>query len=73
MTELEIDMNMRIGEWSILQESGRELTPCYGPGYTGLSNLGNRWEVKEGGEGEGGRGTGGGRKEQLIEEVSLSL
>ena len=50
MTELEIDMNMRIGEWSILQESGRELTPCYGPGYTGLSNLGNRWEVREGGE-----------------------
>lgn len=41
MTELEIDMNMRIGEWSIIQESGRELTPCYGPGYTGLSNLGN--------------------------------
>ena len=50
MTELEIDMNMRIGEWSILQESGRELTPCYGPGYTGLSNLGNRWGVREGGE-----------------------
>jgi len=41
MTELEIDMNMRIGEWSIIQESGKELTPCYGPGYTGLSNLGN--------------------------------
>ena len=41
MTELEIDMNMRIGEWSIIQESGRELVPCYGPGYTGLVNLGN--------------------------------
>ena len=54
MTELEIDMNMRIGEWSILQESGRELTPCYGPGYTGLGNLGNRWGVREGGR-EGGR------------------
>ena len=63
MTELEIDMNMRIGEWSILQESGRELTPCYGPGYTGLSNLGNRWGVREGGRGEkrsgGGKGEGG--------------
>ena len=43
MTELEIDMNMKIGEWSIIQESGKELTLCYGPGYTGLSNLGNRW------------------------------
>ena len=41
MTELEIDMNMRIGEWSIIQESGKELVPCYGPGYTGLVNLGN--------------------------------
>ena len=41
MTELEIDMNMRIGEWSIIQESGKELVPCYGSGYTGLVNLGN--------------------------------
>lgn len=41
MTELEIDMNMRIGEWSIIQESGKELVPCHGPGYTGLVNLGN--------------------------------
>ena len=41
MTELEIDMNMRIGEWSIIQESGKELVPCYGPSYTGLVNLGN--------------------------------
>ena len=73
MTELEIDMNMRIGEWSILQESGRELTPCYGPGYTGLSNLGNRWGVRERGERKGGdrvvagrgekRGRKGGRRE----------
>ena len=41
MTELEIDMNMRIGEWSIIQESGKQLVPCYGPGNTGLANLGN--------------------------------
>ena len=41
MTELEIDMNMRIGEWSIIQESGKELVPCSGPGYTGIHNLGN--------------------------------
>lgn len=43
MTELEIDMNMKIGEWSVIQESGKELELVYGPGYTGLSNLGNRW------------------------------
>lgn len=41
MTELEIDMNMRIGEWSIIQESGKQLVPCYGAGYTGMTNLGN--------------------------------
>ncbi len=41
MTELEIDMNMRIGEWSIIQESGKTLVPRYGPGYTGMRNLDN--------------------------------
>lgn len=41
VTEMEIDMNMRIGEWSIIQESGKQLVPCYGAGYTGLTNLGN--------------------------------
>lgn len=41
MTELEIDMNMKIGEWSVIQESGKELELAYGPGYTGMSNLGN--------------------------------
>lgn len=42
MTELEIDMNMKIGEWSVIQESGKELELIYGSGYTGMSNLGNR-------------------------------
>ena len=42
MTELEIDMNMKIGEWSIIQESGKELQLVYGTGLTGMSNLGNR-------------------------------
>ena len=42
MTELEIDMNMKIGEWSIIQESGKELQLVYGAGLTGMSNLGNR-------------------------------
>lgn len=41
MTELEIDINMRIGEWSLIQESGQRLKLLYGSGYTGLQNLGN--------------------------------
>ncbi|XP_074015224.1 ubiquitin carboxyl-terminal hydrolase 5 isoform X5 [Numenius arquata] len=41
MTELEIDMNQRIGEWELIQESGVQLKPLYGPGYTGIRNLGN--------------------------------
>ncbi|XP_075699067.1 ubiquitin carboxyl-terminal hydrolase 5 isoform X2 [Rhinoderma darwinii] len=41
MTELEIDMNQRIGEWELIQESGVQLQPLYGPGYTGICNLGN--------------------------------
>ncbi|CAH2322664.1 ubiquitin carboxyl-terminal hydrolase 5 isoform X1 [Pelobates cultripes] len=41
MTELEIDMNQRIGEWELIQESGVQLQPLYGHGYTGIRNLGN--------------------------------
>lgn len=41
MTELEIDMNQRIGEWEVIQESGVPLKPLFGPGYTGIRNLGN--------------------------------
>jgi len=41
MVELEIDMNQRIGEWAILTESGSKLVPVFGPGNTGLHNLGN--------------------------------
>ncbi|XP_076451842.1 ubiquitin carboxyl-terminal hydrolase 5-like [Babylonia areolata] len=41
MVELEIDLNQRIGEWDVIQESGSKLTPLYGPGYTGMRNLGN--------------------------------
>ncbi|XP_075468738.1 ubiquitin carboxyl-terminal hydrolase 5 isoform X3 [Ascaphus truei] len=41
MTELEIDMNQRIGEWELIQESGVQLKPLYGAGYTGIRNLGN--------------------------------
>ncbi|KAH9525074.1 Ubiquitin carboxyl-terminal hydrolase 5, partial [Bulinus truncatus] len=41
MTELEIDINQKIGEWDVIQEAGSQLKPCYGPGYTGMRNLGN--------------------------------
>ena len=41
MTELEIDMNQRIGEWELIQESAAPLKPLSGPGYTGIRNLGN--------------------------------
>ncbi|KAK3106047.1 hypothetical protein FSP39_011642, partial [Pinctada imbricata] len=41
MLELEIDINQRIGEWDVIQEAGSNLTPLYGPGYTGMRNLGN--------------------------------
>lgn len=41
MTELEIDMNQRIDEWELIQESGVPLKALFGPGYTGIRNLGN--------------------------------
>lgn len=41
MTELEIDINQKIGEWDVIQESSSNLKPLNGPGYTGMHNLGN--------------------------------
>ncbi|TPP59242.1 Ubiquitinyl hydrolase 1 [Fasciola gigantica] len=41
MAELEVSANERLGEWCLLQESNHELAPRYGPGLTGLRNLGN--------------------------------
>ncbi|CAF0728465.1 unnamed protein product [Didymodactylos carnosus] len=41
MAELEIDLNQRYGEWATIQESNYQLKPIYGPGYTGMRNLGN--------------------------------
>ena len=41
MVELQIEMNERIGEWAVLTESGSKLEPVWGPGRTGLHNLGN--------------------------------
>ena len=39
--ELEVEANERLGEWLTLQEANHTLTPLYGPGLTGLDNLGN--------------------------------
>ena len=41
MIELELDINQKAGEWGVIQEAGSKLQPLYGPGYTGLVNLGN--------------------------------
>ena len=41
MVEIQIDMNARIGEWAVLTEAGSKLHPLWGPGKTGLHNLGN--------------------------------
>lgn len=41
MIELELDLNKKFGEWGVFLESGTQLKPLYGPGLTGLFNLGN--------------------------------
>jgi len=41
MVELELALNQKVGEWATLQESGSDLKPIFGPGYTGIHNLGN--------------------------------
>lgn len=41
IVELEIELNQRVGEWALLQESSANLQPVAGPGLTGMSNLGN--------------------------------
>lgn len=41
MVELELDLNQKFGEWVALQESSSKLCPVFGPGYTGLINLGS--------------------------------
>lgn len=38
--ERELDQNMKF-EWNRIQEKGKDLEPLFGPGYTGLANLGN--------------------------------
>ncbi|KAK3347256.1 hypothetical protein B0T25DRAFT_554025 [Lasiosphaeria hispida] len=40
LTEMQIEQNLR-WEFSMSSEDGKELTPLFGPGLTGLKNLGN--------------------------------
>ena len=39
--EREMDQNTNF-DWDRIQEKGKELEPLFGPGFTGLANLGNR-------------------------------
>lgn len=41
MVELELELNQKTNEWSALQEREGQLKPIYGPGYTGMTNMGN--------------------------------
>ncbi|KAK8879132.1 ubiquitin carboxyl-terminal hydrolase 14 [Apiospora arundinis] len=40
LTEMQIEQNLR-WEFSMTTEDGKELQPLFGPGFTGLKNLGN--------------------------------
>ncbi|GME41248.1 Ubiquitin carboxyl-terminal hydrolase 14 protein [Neofusicoccum parvum] len=40
LTEMQIEQNLR-WEFSMTTEDGKELKPVFGPGFTGLKNLGN--------------------------------
>jgi ubiquitin carboxyl-terminal hydrolase 5/13 len=40
MAELELDLQYSF-DWSRIQEQGKSHAPIYGPGYTGIQNLGN--------------------------------
>jgi ubiquitin carboxyl-terminal hydrolase 5/13 len=40
MAELELDQNVTF-DFSRIQESDKELIPMFGPGFTGLTNMGN--------------------------------
>ncbi|XP_065321671.1 ubiquitin carboxyl-terminal hydrolase 5-like isoform X1 [Gordionus sp. m RMFG-2023] len=41
LSELEIEMNENYFEWNAIQELSGNLKPIYGPGFTGIYNLGN--------------------------------
>ncbi|CAF3373949.1 unnamed protein product [Rotaria sp. Silwood1] len=41
MADLEIEINQKYGEASIIEEANSKLQPVHGAGYTGMRNLGN--------------------------------
>ncbi|XP_037566962.2 ubiquitin carboxyl-terminal hydrolase 5-like [Dermacentor silvarum] len=41
MCKPEDEITEQSGEWAVIQETGHNLERLYGPGYTGLENLGN--------------------------------
>jgi ubiquitin carboxyl-terminal hydrolase 5/13 len=41
MADLEIDLNQKYGEASMIEEANSKLKPVHGGGYTGMKNLGN--------------------------------
>jgi len=46
MTTAERELNQNTNfDWNRTQEKGMELEPLFGPGFTGLSNLGNRYII----------------------------
>ncbi|KAK3040286.1 hypothetical protein RJ639_028201 [Escallonia herrerae] len=44
--ERELDQNTNF-DWNRIQESGEQVEPLFGPGYTGLINLGNRYYINQ--------------------------
>lgn len=42
IAELQLEQNMKF-DFSMTTADGKELTPMFGPGCTGLKNLGNRY------------------------------
>ena len=48
MTELQLEQNIKF-DFSMTGDDGKELQPLYGPGLTGLKNLGNRCGSKAAG------------------------
>nr|GLL31731.1 ubiquitin carboxyl-terminal hydrolase 14 isoform X1 [Ipomoea trifida] len=44
--ERELDQNFNF-DWNRIQETGQDVEPLFGPGYTGLVNLGNRYFLEQ--------------------------
>ena len=46
MTELQVEQNLKF-DFAMTGEDGKDLEPLFGPGLTGLANLGNRQVTKD--------------------------